>query len=163
MMMVSGAFREWQPILIIPLAVAVAMRTSELSASVFGAVCGLVIDVAYGRLFGFSGIWLLPVCLAASLLVSHLIKANLLNFLWINAVACTLMAITDYFFNYAIWNVEGAHYVLADFIIPAHFGALIFSPPVYFAVKIAARKYAPYEKVHLYSGHGQESEEDYKL
>jgi cell shape-determining protein MreD len=160
MFMVSGAFYTWQPVLIIPLAVAVAMRTNELNASIFGAVCGLVLDIAYGRLFGFTGIWLLPTCLGASLLVSHLIKANLLNFLWINAVVCTLTATADYFFFYVIWNTDGGHFVLADFIIPAHFSAAVLSPIVYFAVKFAALKFAPNERVYLYSGHEHENNDE---
>jgi hypothetical protein len=149
MIMSGGFFRGWQPILIIPLAIAVAMRENELSASVFGAMCGLVIDIACGRLFGFSGIWLLPGCLAAALLVSHLIKVNLLNFLWLNAVVCAFMALTDYFFGYVLWNVSNARIILGGFIIPAHLSAVILSPLVYFAVKLISVKLSPFERIRL--------------
>jgi hypothetical protein len=162
MIMVGGFFRGWQPILIIPLALAVAMRERELPAAIFGAVCGLVIDLAQARLFGFTGIWLMPGCLAASLLVAHLIKVNLLNFMWISAAVCTIMAAVDYFFNFVIWNVPGRGYILSDFIIPAHLAAVMFSPLVYLAVRTISRKFSLYERVHLSSAYDNKDEEDYK-
>ena len=140
MIMVGGFFASWQPVLIIPLAIAVAMRESEVKAALFGAVCGLVIDIACGKLFGFSGIWLLPGCLGASLLVSNLIKVNLLNFLWVNAVVCAIMAASDYFFRYALWNMDNAHYVLTGFIIPSHLSAVVLSPLIYLSVKFISEK-----------------------
>jgi hypothetical protein len=160
MIMVSGLFRGWQPILIIPLAIAVAMRERELYGAIFGAFCGLVIDIAYSRLFGFTGIWLLPGCLTATLLVSHLIKVNLLNFLWINTGVCTIMAVTDYFFRYVIWRAEGAEYVLTDFIIPAYLTAVIMSPLMYFAVKGISNKFSLYEQITLSSAHERKDDND---
>jgi len=165
MIMSGGFFRTWQPILIIPLAIAVAMRQGEnqgmLSAAVFGAICGLVLDIACGKLFGFSGIWLLPGCLAAALLVSHLIKTNLLNFLWLNACVCALMALADYFFRYILFAAEGAALVLTKFIIPSHLSAVFFSPLVYFAVKLIWIKTSTGEKVKL-SLSSIEEEEDWE-
>ena len=165
MVMAGGFFRSWQPILIIPLAIAVAMRYGEyqgmLSASVFGAVCGLVLDIACGKLFGFSGIWLLPGCLMAALLVSHLIKNNLLNFLWLNAAVCILMAVSDYFFRYILFSADGSALVLTKFIIPSHLSAVVFSPLVYFAVKLIWFKVSPNEKVKL-SLSSIEEEEDWE-
>jgi cell shape-determining protein MreD len=149
MVMAGGFFRGWQPILIVPLAVAVGMRQRELSASVFGAVCGLVIDIAYGRLFGFSGVLLLPGCLAASLLVSNLIKINLINFLWLNAAMCTLMGLADYFFGYVLWRADNAEIVLTDFILPAHLSAVVVSPLVYFLVKFIAIKFSSQSSTRL--------------
>jgi hypothetical protein len=161
MLMSGGLFRVWQPILIVPLAIAVAMRQREISASVFGAICGLVIDIAYGRLFGFSGIWLLPGCLMASMMSYHLIKINLLNFLWLNAAVCFLMTLADYFFNYILWGTENSGLVLVRFIIPAHLSAVILSPLVYFVVKWISAKFSHEEDVKLLLASVDE-EEDYE-
>ncbi|MCL1904043.1 MAG: hypothetical protein FWF94_06485 [Oscillospiraceae bacterium] len=144
MFMAGGFFGRWQPVLIIPLAVAVAMREQELPASIFGAVCGLIIDIACGNLFGFSGIWLLPGCLAASLLVSHLIKINFLNFMWVNATVCAIMTLTEYFFGYVMWDVSNARLALFGFIIPAHLSAIILSPLIYFGIKYISTKLSPF-------------------
>jgi len=158
MIMVGGFFRGWQPLLIVPLAVAVAMHERELGASIFGAACGLVIDIAYGRLFGFTGIWLLPICLAAALLVSHLIKANLLNFLWVTAIGAALIALAEYFFMYVLWNVDSSRFVLTGFIIPAHLSAVIISPLIYFAVKRISTKLSPYRQIRLSNSTGDREE-----
>lgn len=163
MVMVSGLFRGWQPILMIPLAIAVAMRERELNGAIFGAVCGLMIDTACGRLFGFTGVWLLPGCLAATLLVSHLIKINFINFLWINTSVCAIMAATDYFFRYAIWRTPGAEYVLTDFIIPAYLATAIMSPLLYFMVRLIAKKFSLHEKITLSSMHERKDDDEYKL
>jgi len=162
MIMAGGFFRGWQPIMIIPLAIAVSMRERELSASVFGAVCGLIIDIACGKLFGFSGVWLLPGCLAAALLVSHLIKVNLINFIWVNAIVCTFMATTDYFFRYFLWGADNSSYILTRFTIPSHLSAVILSPVVYFIIKHIDRKYSPEEQVKI-TRSAKDDEEEYKL
>jgi hypothetical protein len=162
MLMVGGWFRDWQPILIIPLCIAVSMRecAKPLSVSFFAAFCGLTIDSASANLFGFSGFWLLPGCLTACLLCEHLIKANLLNFLWLNAAQCIVMAAADYFFNYAIWNIPGHTYILTDFIIPAYLAAILFSPALYYAVRVLFRKFTVYERIRPYSH--ESNDEDYK-
>jgi hypothetical protein len=159
MLMAGGLFKGWQPILIIPLAVAVAMRESEVFASVFGAVCGLVIDLSCDKLFGFSGVWLLPCCLAASLLVSNLIKVNLVNFIWLNAAVCFFMALTDYFFRYFLWRADSASYILVSFTIPSHLSAAILSPLIYFLIRLISNKLSPRERLRLNSFSGNDDDE----
>jgi cell shape-determining protein MreD len=159
MVMAGGFFRTWQPILIIPLAMAVSMRESELSASIFGAVCGLFIDIACGKLFGFSGIWLMPGCLLAALLVSHLIKTNLINFIWLNAVVCAFMAVTDYFLRYVLWSVDNAAFIFTRYILPSHILAIILSPGVYFMVKLISLKLSKREVIRPSAS--ANNEEDY--
>ena len=55
---VAPLIRGWCPLLIIPLATAVAMFEGELAAGVFGVFCGLMLDMASGTLLGFSSMWL---------------------------------------------------------------------------------------------------------
>ncbi|MCL2634226.1 MAG: plasminogen receptor (KT) [Oscillospiraceae bacterium] len=161
MLMSGGFFKTWQPIFIIPLAVGVAMRERELSAAIFGAVCGLVIDIACGKLFGFTGVWLIPGCLACALLVSHLIKANLINFIWVNAVVCAFTATADYFFRYVMWGADTSGYILTGIIIPAYLSAIIFSPFIYFMVKLISIKLSPRE-IHRLSGSSEDDEDEYE-
>ncbi|MDR0197605.1 MAG: hypothetical protein LBI36_05230 [Oscillospiraceae bacterium] len=160
MIMSGGLFKKWQPVTIIPLAVSVAMREKEMSGAIFGAVCGLFIDLAYGKLFGFSGVWLMPSCLAAALLVSNLIKFNLINFFWVNALVCFLMALTDYFFGYVLWSVNNSVYVLTGYIIPAYLSAIALSPFVYLLVKLISSKLSPRE-THRISSVYDDDDDDY--
>jgi len=161
--MSGGFFKKWQPIMIVPLAVAVAMREGETFGALFGAFCGLFIDIAEGKLFGFSAIWIMPCCLAAALLVAHLIKLNLINFIWVGAFTSALVAATDYFFGYVLWGLDNSGYVLTGFIIPSCLSSIILSPLIYFLVKAISVKFSPREAYGVSASSGDEPdfEHDY--
>lgn len=139
----AGFFSHWQPVLIIPLAVAVAMNESELSVSIFALFCGYLIDIACGFIFGFSVVWLMPVCVAASLLVKNLIRRNLLNFIAITVVAVFLQFSMDYLFNIAIWSIPGGEIILTTLILPTAISTVILSPSMYYLVKLLNKKLSP--------------------
>lgn len=141
MLMSGGFFKSWQPVLIIPLAIAFAMQEREFSSAIFGVICGLMIDTACWNLFGVSSIWLMPCALAASLLVTHLMRANFINHLWMTALTCLLMAYMDYFFNYVIWDLPNSGIILRGYIIPSYLSAFLLSPPVYFLVRAVSVKF----------------------
>lgn len=161
MAMSGGFFKKWQPVLIVPLAVAVAMREGETFGALFGAVCGLFLDVAEGKLFGFSAIWIMPCCLAAALLVAHLIKVNLINFIWVGAFTSALVAATDYFFGYVLWGLDNSAYVLTGFIIPSCLSSVILSPLMYFSVKNISVKFSPREAYGVSASDASDPEYDY--
>lgn len=135
-----GIFDIWQPVLIIPLAVAVAMHETELPAGIFALFCGYMIDIAYAFIFGFSVVWLMPVAIAASLLVRNLIRLNLFNYCVITAAAVLLEFSMDYLFNVAIWNIEGGEIILTSSIIPTAISTFVLSPLIYYFIKLINRK-----------------------
>ena len=95
-MMRAGIFGAWQPVLLIPLAAAVSMFEDELSSCVFALFCGLMTDIAFGFVFGFSAVWLMSVCVVSSLLVRNLIRVNLFNFCVVAAAATAIEFAMDY-------------------------------------------------------------------
>lgn len=139
----AGVFSSWQPVLIIPLAVAVAVNESELSAGVFALFCGYLIDIACGFIFGFSVIWLMPVCVAASLLVKNLIRLNLFNYIVISIAAVFLQFSMDYLFNIVIWNIPGSNIIFSSLILPSAVSTIILSPSMYYIVKYYNKKLSP--------------------
>lgn len=138
----SGAFDMWQPIFIIPLAVAVAMQTTELPSCVFALFCGYMIDISYGFIFGFSAVWLMLVCVSSTILIRNLIKVNLFNFLVITLIAVILEFSMQYLFYVALWNVPGGEYILTNSIIPTAVSTFIASPLMYYGVKITDKKFS---------------------
>ena len=58
----AGIFGSWQPMMIIPLAVAAAMFESELPSCIYALFCGFMIDIACNNVLGFSAVWLMAVC-----------------------------------------------------------------------------------------------------
>jgi len=135
MIMRSGAFGAWQPFLIIPLAVAVSLNERELSSCIFALFCGYLIDISCRFIFGFSTVWLMIVCVAASLLSRNLIRVNLLNFFWISCLAVLLEFSMNYLFNVVIWNKSGGDVIFNTSIVPSVVSTVILSPFVFLLVR----------------------------
>ncbi len=142
--------RGFCPLLIIPLATAVAMYEGDLAAGVFGAVCGLMLDMANGvTILGFSALWLLCLCPAISLLSRFWTKVNLLSHLVMNAVVAVVMAFLDMVFVHWVW--EGAQSAISFrlSVLPAYGEAILFSVPVYLLVRFINKKMRPKEQQRL--------------
>lgn len=155
----SGVFGFWQPVFLIPLSVAVAMREEELPSCVFALFCGLYIDCAFGFIFGFSAFLLVLVCLAASLLSRNLVQTNLLNFCWLTTCAALIEFFMDYLFNVAIWDHPNGRIILLESILPTAAATIIFSPPVYLLIKIIYLKFGVPGGSRGYSPPEQENED----
>lgn len=138
--MSCGIFGLWAPYLIIPLSVAVSMREAEFSSSVFGIICGFMLDISVGTLFGFFAVWLMPCCFITSLLSRNLIKVNVLNHIIFTAVSTLFSFVMFYLFNYIIWNVQGRGFVISNILIPSFFATIVISPAIYFLIKLISRK-----------------------
>ncbi len=136
----SGVFGNWQPVLLIPLAVAVSMYEDELSSCIFALFCGYMTDIGFGFLFGFSAVWLMAVCVLSSLLVRNLIRVNLINFCIISAAAVMLEFSMDYFFNVFLWNIPKGEIILMRSILPTAIATMIVSPALYFLTRLVVRR-----------------------
>ena len=146
----AGIFDAWQPVFIIPLAVAVSMYESELSSCVFALFCGYFIDIASDYVFGFSAVWLMLVCLAASLFVRNLIRVNMINFCVLSLFAILAEFSMDYLFNVFIWNVPGGNIILTASIIPTAVSTFIVSPLMYLWVGFIEDRMSAPETVDYY-------------
>lgn len=136
----SGIFGAWQPVFIIPLAVSASMYRDELVSCIFALFCGYMIDIAYGFTFGFSAVWLMAVCVAASVLVRNLIRVNIINYMIITIFAVLLEYSMDYLFNVVIWNVPRGDIILTVSIIPTAVSTIITSPAVYMLVRAVEQR-----------------------
>lgn len=147
----SGTFGTWQPFMIIPLAVAVSLYERELSSCVFALFCGYFIDISCGFIFGFSAVWLMFVCIAASLLSRNLIRVNFLNFMWISCIAVILEFSMYYLFNIILWNKEDKEIILDILIIPTVISTIVLSPVVFFIIKFINTKCDDSNRLRYYS------------
>ncbi len=162
MIMRSGAFGSWQPFPIIALAVAVSMRERELSSCIFALFCGYFIDISCRFIFGFSAVWLMVACVAASLLSRNLIRVNLLNFMWISALAVLLEFSMDYLFNVLIWNIRGGENILTLTTIPSAVSTVLTAPFVYLLVRYIDGKCSENNKFSFYSPDSSADDEELK-
>ncbi|MBE6888741.1 MAG: hypothetical protein E7485_01825 [Ruminococcaceae bacterium] len=138
-------FVRFSPLLIIPLATAVAMYEGELAAGVFGVVCGLMIDMASGTILGFSSLWLLVLCPLISLLARFYIRISFVSHLALNFAASFIMACLDVLFKHWVWEESGTSITFVNTVLPAYLGAVIGAVPVYFLVRLISMKLRPAE------------------
>ena len=142
--------RGFCPLLIIPLATAVAMYEGDLAAGVFGTFCGLMLDMANGVVVtGFSALWLLCLCPVISLVSRFLIKVNILSHLVMNAVVAIVMAFLDMIFLHWVWEGAASAISFRVSVLPAYGGAVLFSAPVYLLVWFINKKLRPGEQDRL--------------
>ena len=161
-LMRAGIFGAWQPVLLIPLCVAVSMFEDELSSCIFALFCGFMTDIACNFVFGFSAVWLMAVCVASALLVRNLIRVNLINFILIGLAAVLTEFSMDYLFNILIWNVPEGEVILTASIIPSAAATVIVSPAVYFLVRMIENRLSGDEVSVVYfdDDSGEQGEEE---
>lgn len=142
--------RGYCPLLIIPLATAVAMYEGDLAAGVFGVFCGLMLDMASGvTITGFSALWLLCACPFISLLSRFLIKVTFFSHFIVTIGVSVFMGFMDFLFVHWMWEGAGSYISFTRSIIPAYGGAVCFAIPIYFLVAFIVNKLRPKEQRRL--------------
>lgn len=156
----SPLIRGFCPLLIIPLATTVSMCEGDLASGIFGAVCGLMLDIAKGAaVTGFSALLLMSGCVFISLMSRFLIKKTFLSHLILTAGVCVIMAGLDMVFLHWVW--EGSQSVISfrKVILPSYGGAVFWSIPIYFLISFIVTKLKPKERQKLESS-AQNAEDD---
>lgn len=147
--MSCGIFDLWQPYFIISLAIAVSMREQEFASSMFGIVCGFMLDISVGTLFGFYAVWLMPCCFLTSLFSRNLIKVNFLNHIIFTAVTTLFSFSMYYLFNFVIWNTAGRDIIITSILLPSFIATFVTAPPIYFLVKLISNKLGLEDNIDL--------------
>lgn len=150
----SGSYRK--PLVLIPAALCISSHTGEVQAMMVGTICGLLLDLACGKLLGCNAIVLIIFCVMVSLLYRYLLKQKLLNMLFLITICAAVQGFVDYVFYYAIWNYPDVELILEHIIIPCGVMTVISGIVFYFAVrKIAefcqSHRVQKLEKMNLFS------------
>lgn len=104
-----GLFAVWgiKPVLVLPIAVAVALFEREALTGAFGLTAGFLWDLSAGKLFGFYGMMLMLLCVAVTLLSMYCIRVNLANFILCCLTVSLLCGIWNFLFYDLLWGYEG--------------------------------------------------------
>ncbi|MDR1754628.1 MAG: hypothetical protein LBR74_06970 [Eubacterium sp.] len=146
MIMTSGIFESWQPFLMLPLATAIAMHEGELNSSIFATFCGLLMDIATGKFFGFSAIIMLPAAMLTTLLARNLIRSNIINHLWLTAAACLALGGMQFLFEYIIWDYDGQELIFKQYIFPSYASPVLLAPLFFLLIKWISATFMANEK-----------------
>ena len=121
--------------LLLSVCVSIAMFEREIPAAIFGAFSGILWDVSSGK-DGFNALVLLILCAICSLLISHIMRNNVLT-----ALVLGSGSIMIYNILYVLVNLvaQGAGLSVKQFFIfyiPSSIYTLVFVPIVYFLVSL---------------------------
>ena len=136
-----------KPILLVPAVMCISMRNGQLSSAFTGAFCGLLIDVACGRLFGFNAVILAALCAMVSLVFELYLRQRFFNYLWITAVAALVQLWLDYKFYYQIWSFSDSDLIFRTVTMKVWIYTIISALVVYPVYRLIDRLLMP--KTHL--------------
>lgn len=139
-LMSCGAFGLWQPFFIVSFAIGVSMREHEFVSSIFGIICGFMLDISIGTLFGFFAVFLMPCCFLSSLLSRNLIRVNFVNHIIFTTASMLIIFFMHYLFNYMIWNTSGREIIIFRVLIPSFIATVVTAPLMYFLSRFICAK-----------------------
>ena len=120
-----------KPNLLVPMAVCIAMYEGDFSGGVYGALAGLLCDLASFTLFGFNGLILLLCGTAVGLLEIYWIRQKLSNALLCAGGALLLRAFLEYFFYFQVWGYDDVGWLLLRQTLPTVLYSMVPVPLFY--------------------------------
>ncbi|HNZ98357.1 rod shape-determining protein MreD [Ruminococcus sp.] len=145
--MTSGTL--YKPILLVPLAVGIAINNNLYASAVTGAICGFLIDICCGKLFGYNAVVLTVFCIAANLVFELYLKDRFINYFIITAAAAFLQCRLDYKFYYQIWGYEHVGRIFRRVSMKIWLYTVISSVFVFLVLKLVNRLLMPREHLTI--------------
>ncbi len=145
--MTSGTL--YKPMLLVPLAVGIAVNNNIYASAVTGAICGFLIDICCGKLFGYNAVILTVFCIAANLVFELYLKDRFINYFIITAAAAFLQCWLDYKFYYQIWDYEHVGRIFRKVSMKVWLYTVISSVFVFLVLKLVNRLLMPREHLTI--------------
>ena len=145
--MTSGTL--YKPVLLVPLAVGIAINNNLYASAVTGAICGFLIDICCGKLFGYNAVVLTVFCIAANLVFELYLKDRFINYIIITAAASFLQCWLDYKFYYQIWGYEHVGRIFRRVSMKIWLYTVISAVFVFLLLKLVNRLLMPREHLTI--------------
>lgn len=133
---------DCKPVLVLPMAVAIAMLDGELVGGLFGLAAGLLCDASGTVIFGFNSMLYMSACVAVGLVVIYYMQPSWKNSVLFTGVIFSLRLLMEYFFYYVMWDYEGISRVLLGRMLPALLYTLAVTPAVFWVVQKVRERFA---------------------
>lgn len=144
-LMTSGTWKK--PIFLVPVAISIAISNDLMLSAYTGAVCGFLIDIACGRLFGYNAVLLTVFCVGVSLVYELYLRKKFINYLFITAVVSFLQCWLDYKFYFEIWDYDNVERIFYSHTLKIWLYTMISSVVIYVIFRIIDHFLMP--KEHL--------------
>ncbi len=137
------------PMLFLPMTVAVASKDEPFNAGLWGCICGLMTDSAFGKLFGFNAVIFTFAAVLISLLFQYILRQNILNIAMLNTVLIPLQAGLDFLFFYGIWGRSDSGDIWLHIYLPQMLFTLLTAVPVYLLFAFIFKRFGPIEENYI--------------
>lgn len=143
--MTSGTWKK--PMLLVPIALAVAANNNQFASVATGAFCGFLTDIACGRLFGYNAVIISVFCIIISLLFELYLKHKFINYIVLTAAASYIQCLFDYKFYYEIWNYANVERIFREVTLKVWIYTMISAVFIYIIISLINKLLMP--KAHL--------------
>ena len=143
--MTSGSWTK--PVLLVPAALCIAMSNDLMASAYTGAFCGLLIDIACGRLLGFNAVVMTVFCVAMTLIFELYLRKKFINYIVTAAAMTFLQCWLDYKFFYEIWGYSDVERIFTNVTLKVWLYTVISSVVMYIVFRIINNILMP--KEHL--------------
>lgn len=144
-LMTSGSLLK--PVLLVPVALCIAVNNDLMSAAYTGAFCGILTDIACGRLLGFNAVIFTVFCVATTLIFELYLRKKFINYFIITSIMTFLQCWLDYKFFYEIWGYADVERIFTNVTLKVWIYTIISSVVLYVIFKIINNLLMP--KEHL--------------
>lgn len=118
-----------KPVLLVPAALCIAVYEGAFGGALYGAVAGLMLDLASGRTGGFFAIMLMVFCFLVSALVTLYLRNTILNLSVLSGIVLLFMLSSDFLFGYLLHGYAG----LGRFYLTRVLPTVVFSAAMTFS------------------------------
>lgn len=136
-----------KPVILTPIALAVAVNNNQYGSVATGAICGFLTDIACGKLFGYNAVILAFCCIVISLLFELYLRNKFINYLIITAAASFVQCWLDYKFYFQMWKYDDVQRIFRRYTLKIWLYTVISAFFVYFIIRLVNRFLMP--KKHL--------------
>ena len=128
-----------RPLLVVPLTVCIAMFTGPVGGAAAGIACGILWDLYAARLLGFNALLLLVTGCLCGLLITLLMRNNLLTALLLSAAALLFVGLMNWLCYTLLLQEPEPVFILLRWILPSLGYTLVLAPLLYGATCQRAR------------------------
>ncbi len=124
-----------RPLLLIPIAIAIASKENEIPSLIFGAVCGVFTDIATGGNIGFFSILMTLICYFEANILKTYFVSNFRTVLIISAITVPLIICLYFLVFTVIAGIENPVFLFVNHYISRIVYTLVMIIPFYFLNK----------------------------
>ncbi len=116
--------------LLVPLSITISMHEREIPAALFGAFAGLLWDISSGN-DGFNTFVLMVLSAVSSILISHLMRRNIITAFVLGGGALVIYELLYIFINIILAGGGNGLNAFLTFYLPSIIYTLVFVPVMY--------------------------------